>query len=215
MEILRYIGSFVCQQMTERTFEVAGRFLPLCARCTGIYGGFFMGCLYAVLIRQVRSKRLPPLAITVTCVFFMVVLILQSIGSHFTLWRDTNNMRLILGLLGGSSISILLLPALNSLLLTGPKEKRVTKPYASYVILLALLGLVYLFPFIDKVIVANIVAISSIMGLVILYLTINISLGALIINWKKRKHNLKSLLLLAGLVLILFIIEGSVLKRVH
>jgi uncharacterized membrane protein len=31
------IGSFVCHQLPERSFHIAGVALPVCARCTGIY----------------------------------------------------------------------------------------------------------------------------------------------------------------------------------
>lgn len=215
MDILKYIGSFVCHQMAERSFEVGGRFLPLCSRCTGIYGGFLAGIVYRILTRQVRSKELPAPGITATCVLFIVVLVVQSIGSYFDLWRDTSNVRFILGLLGGSSISILLLPTVSFFLLTGPGKERVTTSYSQYAILLALVGLMCMLPFIDKAIIAHIIAILSVGGLVILYLMINTVIATMMTNWRQRKHNIKSVLLLSGLVLILFVIEGSVLRKIH
>ncbi len=49
-------GSFVCHQIPERSFHLAGAQLPVCARCTGLYAGGLIG----VIAWLARTRR--PLA---------------------------------------------------------------------------------------------------------------------------------------------------------
>jgi uncharacterized membrane protein len=43
------VGSFICHQLPDRSFHVAGSQLPVCARCLGIYAGITvvaaLGCV--------------------------------------------------------------------------------------------------------------------------------------------------------------------------
>lgn len=47
------VGSFVCHQLPERSFQFFGGQMPVCARCTGIYAG----AAAASLVALVRAKR--------------------------------------------------------------------------------------------------------------------------------------------------------------
>jgi uncharacterized membrane protein len=48
-------GSFVCHQLPDRSFHVAGRQLAVCGRCTGLYVSALAGALAALLI-SLRGK---------------------------------------------------------------------------------------------------------------------------------------------------------------
>ena len=50
---------FVCHQMPERSFHVAGHPLAVCARCAGIYFGFAAAALAYPLVRPVRRTDAP------------------------------------------------------------------------------------------------------------------------------------------------------------
>ena len=41
------VGSFICHQLPDRSFHLAGFQLPVCARCMGIYAGVSCGMAYA------------------------------------------------------------------------------------------------------------------------------------------------------------------------
>jgi len=41
--VLYAVGSFVCHQIPERSFHLAGFQLPVCARCLGLYAGVSIG----------------------------------------------------------------------------------------------------------------------------------------------------------------------------
>jgi uncharacterized membrane protein len=46
--ILYAAGAFLCHQIPERSFHVAGFQLPVCARCLGLYAGGAVGAVVAV-----------------------------------------------------------------------------------------------------------------------------------------------------------------------
>jgi uncharacterized membrane protein len=51
-------GARVCHQRPERCFRIAGRPLPVCARCTGLYAGAAIGASAAlVLASTIPSRR--------------------------------------------------------------------------------------------------------------------------------------------------------------
>ena len=48
-----------CHQIPERSFEIAGHPLAVCARCTGIYFGFAAGVLVYPLVRSLKRTDAP------------------------------------------------------------------------------------------------------------------------------------------------------------
>ena len=50
------VGSFICHQLPERSFHLAGFQLPVCARCLGIYIGVSGGVAYVVDAAQSRRR---------------------------------------------------------------------------------------------------------------------------------------------------------------
>jgi uncharacterized membrane protein len=48
------IGSLVCHQQQNRSFVIAGRQMPVCARCTGLYASALVGGLIAIGARRQR-----------------------------------------------------------------------------------------------------------------------------------------------------------------
>jgi len=50
-------GARVCHQRPERCFWTAGRPLPVCARCTGLYAGGAIGASAALLLGSALSGR--------------------------------------------------------------------------------------------------------------------------------------------------------------
>jgi len=131
--------ALICHQVPDRTIYL-GRYLPLCARCTGIYTGFFLSIVYQVALFQSRIRKLPSLKFSVLSIFFLTVLILESIISFFGLWSASLNIRLILGLLGGSSIGLFLFPVFNFSLFHKNAGMGISR-WKEHLLLMLLLGL--------------------------------------------------------------------------
>ena len=92
----------LCHQLPERSFFIAGHQFAVCARCTGLYGGFALGLLLYPLIRSLRSIDVPqvrwlflaalPLAVDFSLTFFGI-------------WENTHTSRVLTGmLLGGVTV---------------------------------------------------------------------------------------------------------------
>jgi len=152
--------------------------------------------------------------ISIVSVLFLGLLIIDSLGSYFKLWSLSNYQRLVLGLLGGSSISLFLFPVFNYSLFVKPKEDKGIKLLLEYLGLLFLLELATLFTLSGDFIIYNIIAFASILGILFLYLMLNTTIAGRIINWQNRR-NIKriNVFSLAGITLILTIFEFYLLKK--
>lgn len=90
---LYLVFSPICHQLPERSFFLFGHQLPVCARCTGIYFGAFLGSFFA------RKESPHPL-------FLVAALIPLALdGGTQLLFRESNNMlRLGTGLIAGFAV---------------------------------------------------------------------------------------------------------------
>ncbi len=104
-------GSLVCHQIPERTLWIGGRYLPVCARDTGAYLGFYIGYLM-LHFRNKKATGPPNLWITLS---MMIPLVVDGITQLFGFRASTNDLRLITGLLFGASIIPFLIYLLSML----------------------------------------------------------------------------------------------------
>lgn len=87
--------AFMCHQKPERSFFIKGKQFPLCARCTGILVGYFVGIIIACIT---GCKYYP---------YYLLSLLPMIIdgGVQQLLKVESNNIRrFITGLLGGVGI---------------------------------------------------------------------------------------------------------------
>lgn len=117
---LRWLGYGVCHQIPARTYFLAGRPLPLCARCSGIYLGALVGLASILILRRARCSELPPtrvLAVLVSFIAFMAVDGFNSYLSFFPgapqLYPPQNVLRLLTGTLHGLALSLILFPVFS------------------------------------------------------------------------------------------------------
>ncbi|MBI9048862.1 MAG: DUF2085 domain-containing protein [Anaerolineaceae bacterium] len=109
------VGYAVCHQIPERSFIIGERVFPLCARCSGMYLGAFIGFLFQ--LKRKRHGDLPPKKLWF--VFGALFLFFAVDGSnsylHFfenapSLYEPNNNLRLISGLGLGVGMAAVLYP---------------------------------------------------------------------------------------------------------
>jgi len=111
----------VCHRIPSHSFTVAGRQLPLCARCSGTFLGALTGFFgQAVVLRRRRAAEFPPAYILAILVGFMVVWAADGLNSYMTLlpagphlYEPQNWLRLTTGALNGLMMSALVYPVFN------------------------------------------------------------------------------------------------------
>jgi uncharacterized membrane protein len=116
----RLIGYAVCHQLPNRSFHVAGEQLPLCARCSGTFGGAILGFALMTAWGRRRAAGLPPVRVAVVMICFIAALAVDGINSYLTffpglphLYEPHNWLRLTTGLLNGLALSAIVYPVLN------------------------------------------------------------------------------------------------------
>jgi uncharacterized membrane protein len=101
VRIFGYVGHLVCHQSTECILWIGGRYLPLCARCTGVYLGFYIGYL---LLPMRRKEAYGPPNLWIT-LFMVAPMIVDAATQFIGLRTSTNELRLVTGLLFGTALA--------------------------------------------------------------------------------------------------------------
>jgi uncharacterized membrane protein len=107
----------VCAQ--AHTVDMAGLRLPLCARNTGIYGGFLVTTLYLLALGRARAAKLPRWPITITLLVLVAVMAVDGFNSMLVdmflphLYTPQNEVRTLTGIGMGVAISVLMFLMLN------------------------------------------------------------------------------------------------------
>ena len=114
----------LCHQLPDRSYFVDGHKLAVCARCSGLYGGFTLLLLLYPLIRQLRSTLLPP----PKWLFLAAIPMLIDFSlTFFGIWENTHSSRFFTGLLLGGVTVFYVMPGLVELSLRINKTNSVTQ----------------------------------------------------------------------------------------
>lgn len=102
----------LCHQLSERSFFIAGHQLAVCARCTGLYGGFALLLFLYPLIRPLQTTAVPQskwlfLAALPLAVDFSLTLL--------GIWENTHTSRLLTGMLLGGVTVFYVMPGIVEL----------------------------------------------------------------------------------------------------
>ena len=116
---LDYAGYAICHRITERSFTIAGRQMPLCARCTGMYLGVVLAFVTLALAGRFKWAQLPPAKVMAVLVGFIVLMGIDGVNSysHFFpnlphVYEPQNWLRLVTGMGTGLGMGVFILPAL-------------------------------------------------------------------------------------------------------
>jgi uncharacterized membrane protein len=114
------VGYAVCHRIAGRSFAIAGRPLPLCARCSGLYLGALLAMVALTAAGRGRAAGLPPLRASLLLLGLLGIMGADGVNSYMAffpglprLYEPQNWLRLTTGLLGGLSIGAFVLPAFN------------------------------------------------------------------------------------------------------
>ena len=123
------IGSFVCHQVPERSFYLAGFQLPVCARCLGIYLGASAGA--GVVWMRGGSGRLTSIAPATARRLAVAAAIptLVTVALEFAgIWYPSNVTRSLAGVPLGGMVALVVVSALATLHYDECVPRRPTAP---------------------------------------------------------------------------------------
>jgi len=101
--------SFLCHQLPDRSFHLAGHQFAVCSRCTGLYVGFALTALAYPLIRPLRTTKTPAL---IWLILATVPLLVDFSLGYFNIWANTHASRFITGALLSSVAVFYIIPGL-------------------------------------------------------------------------------------------------------
>ncbi len=164
--------------------------MPLCARNTGIYLGFFLGIAYLVALGRAKRIAFPPVLVMATLVAFVGLMGIDGLNSTAKdfglpyLYEPHNLLRLGSGLGMGISVAIFLLPALGILLWREGERAPIIGSFADLTPLLVI-GMAAFLAVASQVGLALYpVAIASTAGVVILLSIINLLVLLAMTRWQ-------------------------------
>ena len=93
-------GAIVCHQLPERSFVLAGRQLPVCARCTGLYLGVALGLAGWLAVRRMRtwSGLVQPRRVLIALLMVAAPTAVSWATGVVGIWDGTNATRAVLAL---------------------------------------------------------------------------------------------------------------------
>ncbi len=107
--LIYVIFSPTCHQIPSRCLTLYGYPLAVCARCLGIYVGFFLGtCLYPVL-RSFKSESLPKFR---TLLFMTVPIVIDTAANMLSIWASSHAVRLATGIIWGVILPFYFIPGI-------------------------------------------------------------------------------------------------------
>ena len=124
------VGYAVCHRIEARSFQMGGRYLPMCARCSGLFLGAVLGLMYHLL--HGRKGRMPPVWSLIIFGFLALLWVLDGVNSFLmllpkvqSLYQTQNWTRLVTGTGMGLAISAVLWPSFIQTMFTSWEDESV------------------------------------------------------------------------------------------
>ncbi|WP_410982377.1 DUF2085 domain-containing protein [Bacillus cereus] len=90
-----------CHRKSERSFLKLQKYIPLCARCTGMFIGFFMFPIYFLIT--------PSYTLSLALAFSaQIPLFIDGFTQKWKWRRSTNSLRVTTGILSGNGMGLLI-----------------------------------------------------------------------------------------------------------
>ena len=112
-DILHFFGRAICHQFEERSLQVSGEALAVCARDTGIYIGIFSTLIYLHFSKRGKSITIPSIKISILLLLFLLPLMVDGLGSYTHLFESNNIRRLMTGIAFGFVLPYFIYPLLS------------------------------------------------------------------------------------------------------
>ncbi|HEX6385777.1 MAG TPA: DUF2085 domain-containing protein [Anaerolineae bacterium] len=188
-----WMGAAVCHRITARSFSIAGRQLPLCARCTGMYLGVALTFLALALSGRLRRGELPPLRLVLILVGFIGLMAVDGLNSysHFFpnaphLYEPRNWLRLATGMGTGLALGLMVFPALAQTLWRNSESHAVISTGRELVGLVLVAGAAMLLVLGNQPVILYVLALVSTAGVLLIVTAINTILWLVLLRQDGR-----------------------------
>ena len=104
--------SYLCHQIPERSFHLAGHPFAVCSRCTGLYAGFAFATLTLPLVRSLKRTDTPNV---IWLLLSAAPLAIDFAVTYFGIWQNNQFTRVTTGALFGTVAAIYVVPGLIEL----------------------------------------------------------------------------------------------------
>ncbi len=210
------VGSAVCGRLPTHSFAIAGRQLPLCARCTGTFIGALVGFFgQAVVLRRRRAAEFPPPLILVILGSFTLLWAADGVNSYITLipnfphlYEPQNWLRMTTGALNGLMMSGLVYPLFNFTLWRNAVPERTIRNLRDLLVLLLLAAGLIGLTVIQSPLLLYPLALLSALGVLTLLTCINSMLVVMIVRRENAVDTWREAIipLLAGFTISLIMV---------
>jgi uncharacterized membrane protein len=224
------IGYAVCHRIDERSFQLFGRQLPLCARCTGEFNAAAITFIFLGFVSRKRSG-MPLRGILVLLVLFFLAFGVDGANSYLYLLKQTyegflpqipnlyipnNTLRLLTGSGMGVALAAILYPVVNQTLWR-EADGRPALTWKEFAGLLGIILLIDLGILSEQPIVLYPIAFLSVLGVLALLTTVFSIVWVIIMRQENAFETLKQLWLpvTAGLTLAFLMISVIDLLRLQ
>lgn len=216
------VGYAICHRIPERSFHLAGRQLPLCARCTGTYLGALIGLMTMWALGHGRASNLPPTKVLVLQAGFIASMGVDGLNSYLSffpgaphLYEPSNLLRLTTGTLNGLALSIIVLPVFNFTLWREVNPSRAIRNFHELALAMALAAAMILIVQAEPDFLLYPLAIASALGVLVMLTAVNTMILLIVTRRENRAETwLDALLPLSlGLLATLAEIAGMDLLR--
>lgn len=209
LDVGDHIGYAVCHQLPERSFFLAGRRLPLCARCTGTFLGVFTAYTAVVIRRQTRCAALPPIPITALLLLSVGFWAADGLNSYLELlglphlYAPRNELRLAAGLLNGLALGTLVWPVVAMTVWKEPRSASVLNGWGEYALLLAVGGTEVALILSGWPPALYLLTLMGLAGVLAILLTVNTIIVVVLLRREGKANALRDLLLPAGIAVLI------------
>lgn len=159
------INKYIFHWTPEKAVYVGGHSLLWDARCSGIYIGIGIGLIWHFIYAR-RKKNLPMWPVLLISVFLLSFMFVDLLTVLFNIRETSNDVRLLTGILFGSSLALFIYPAFVSFFLQRKETHTGMHSISMYIIYLALNVLAFCLIKLNWVVIFYMMSILSIIGFV-------------------------------------------------
>jgi uncharacterized membrane protein len=221
------IGYAICHRIEERSFHIADRQLPLCARCTGEFNAAAISLLFFAFASR-KQSLFPGWKLGAPLILFFIAFGIDGTNSYLYLLKQTsgaldnipnlytpnNTLRLFTGSGMGIALASILFPAFNQTVWRTSINERVLD-WKKLGGLTALIAIVDLLILTDNHIILYIVAVLSVLGVLGLLTIVFAMAWLMVMRQENAFDNFKKMGMpfLAGVTLAFLLITTIDLLR--